>query len=65
MKQFVPVCDEDWMEALSAGLVLVPYQPGVRCFHALREGATESGPRRMPPLPTAVEVTIGRLDVCG
>lgn len=55
MKQFVPVCDEDWSDAMSAGLVPVPYQPGVRCFHALREAVAESEPHRAPLAPTAVE----------
>ena len=44
MKQFVPVCDE-WPDVPSAALVLVPYQPGVRCYHALREIGADAAPR--------------------
>jgi hypothetical protein len=40
---------------MSAGLMPVPYQPGVRCFHALREAVAESEPLRAPLAPTAVE----------
>ena len=46
MKQFFPVCDEDWPDVASAGLVLVPYQPGVRCYHALRELGADAAPRQ-------------------
>lgn len=45
MKRFVPERDEDWPEAVSAGLVLVPYQPGVCCYHALRDGCDAPQPR--------------------
>jgi len=61
VKQFVPVCDEDWPEAVTAGLVLVPYQPGVRCFHALREPAAD-GSRRAEPLPTTATAIAGVFD---
>lgn len=49
MKQFFPVCDEDWPDAATSGLVLVPYQPGVRCYHALREVGSDAAPRPEAP----------------
>ena len=62
MKQFVPVSDEDWLEAASSGLVPVPYQTGVRCFHALRESGADVAPRPPEWRPATVEAVAGLLD---
>ena len=61
MKQFVPMSDDDWIEALSAGLVPVPYRPGVRCFHALRD-VDDAPVLRREPAPAVVPEPVGVFD---
>lgn len=42
MKQFVPWSDDDFCNSPGAPLILVPYQVGLPCHHALERPAPEA-----------------------
>lgn len=48
MKQFVPLRDDELYGAIEQNLVLIPYQVGLPCHHALGEAAVVIEPAPSP-----------------